>query len=171
MNAPLSQSVIIYNELRDRLASEFDLEDDDQALLDTLDGLQDLKERLIWMAREAERSEQFAEAIKAIIADNQERRKRFEVRSEKLRKMIAWAMQETGMKKIDDCPDMTISLRQNPPSLVTTIEPEDAPIDYRKAKVTYTFDKTKIKAALDGGADLDWAHLNNGGQSVTIRTR
>lgn len=170
MNAPLNTAVIVYNELKERLIREFEFDGDDPVILDTLDGLQDLKERLVWLAREAQRAEAFAEAIKEIIAENKERKDRFERRSDKLRALIAWAMQETGIKKIEEA-DMTISQRVNNPSIVTTIDPEDAPEQFRKVKTTYSFDIKTIYEELSDGKKFDWAHFGNASPSITIRTK
>jgi lipid II:glycine glycyltransferase (peptidoglycan interpeptide bridge formation enzyme) len=170
MNGPLSQSVIVYNELKDRIAREFGLEEDDQALLDTLEGETDLQSRLIWLARQANEAEEFATAMKAIMADNKARRDRFEAKAEKLRSLIAWAMQEVGLTKIA-APDVTLSLRMLAPQLVTTTEAESVPDEFRKVKVSYTFDKDAIKAAINNGQQIEWAHYGNASPSLTIRTR
>jgi seryl-tRNA synthetase len=171
MNAPvLSNTVAIYNAIKAQLAEEFDLEEDDAALLDTLDGESNLKDVLSAMAREVERCEEFAEAINNIIVSNKQRKERFERKADKLRQSIGWAMQEAGLKKVEAA-DVTLSLRNNPPSLVTTCEPEDAPDNFRTVKTTYAFDKKAIKEALAEGDILSFAYLNNQPQSVQIRTK
>jgi Zn-dependent M32 family carboxypeptidase len=167
---PLSNTVAIYNAIKAQLAEEFDLENDDAALLGTLDGETNLHEILSDMAREVERYEGFAEALKRIIEQNKERKDRFERKADKLRQSIGWAMQEAGLKKVESA-DVTLSLRNNPPSLVTTIEPEDAPEQFRTVKTTYAFDKKAIKEALLEGDSLSFAHLNNQPPSLQIRTR
>jgi seryl-tRNA synthetase len=170
LSPPLSNTVAIYNAIKAQLAEEFDLADDDAALLDTLEGETNLKEVLAYMAREATRYEAFAEAIKRIIEENKDRKDRFERKSDKLRQSIGWAMQEAGLKKVEAA-DVTLSLRNNPPSLVTTIEPEDAPEQFRTVKTTYAFDKKAIKEALMAGDMLAFASLNNQPASLQIRTK
>lgn len=169
MNAPLNQDVTIYNVMKARLIDEYGLDEDDTALLDTLDGMSDIKERLVWLAREARRTEAFSDSLKEIIKENRERKDRFDKRADKLRALIAWAMQETDIRKIEAA-EMTLSMRMNAPSLVTTIEPENAPDWARKEKITYTFDRDAIKEHLEH-EELEWAHMNNGAPSVTIRTK
>ena len=90
----IGTEVQIYNTLKERLKEVFDLEDDDEALLDTLDGETGLSDVILKLVRDAKRSEAFAEGMKAIIADNVTRKKRFEARADKLRALAAWAMQE-----------------------------------------------------------------------------
>jgi hypothetical protein len=167
---PLSNSVAIYNAIKAQITEAYNLDGDDQVLFDTLEGLTDLNEMLAAMAREAKRAEEYAEAIKRIIDENKERKDRFERKADKLRQSIGWAMQEAGLKKVEAA-DVTLSLRNNPPSLVTTIEPEEAPEQFRTVKTTYAFDKKAIKEALAAGDMLSFAYLNNQPQSVAIRTK
>lgn len=167
---PLSNTVAIYNAIKAQLAEEFDLEDDDAALLDTVDGETDLKEVLAGMAAIVNTYEEYAEALKRIIDANKERKDRFERKADKLRQSIGWAMQEAGLKKVEAA-DVTLSLRNNPPSLVTTIEPEDAPENFRTVKTTYAFDKKAIKEAIAEGDGPEWAHLNNQPPSLQIRSK
>jgi hypothetical protein len=81
-------------------------------------------------------------------------------------------MQEAGLKKVEAA-DVTLSIRNNPPSLVTTIEPEDAPEQFRTVKTTYAFDKKAIKEALLCGdmSAMEFASLNNQPPSLQIRTK
>mgnify|MGYP003349672908 CR=1 FL=1 len=151
MNATaLTTSVMIYTALKAQIMEQFALQEDDETLIDTLEGATDLHEVIAALAREADRAEEFSEAIKLIMDQNKERKDRFERKADKLRSVILWAMQEANLPKVQ-APDLTISLRKNPPSLATSIEPQDAPEIYRKEKTTYTFDKARIKMALEIG--------------------
>jgi len=170
MTLQLDQSLRVYQDLKERLMIEYGLADEDPALLDTLEGATDLHERLVILARKAVEAESFAEAVGSIIADNRERKARFERSADKLRNLVAWGMQEAGIPKIA-APDMTLSQRIGPKSLATTIDPESADDRFVITKTEKRFDTKAIRAALEAGEELDWARLNNGAPSLTIRTK
>lgn len=170
MNAPLSHKANIVSELVERLGDAA-TEDDADFLAEQLQAAgNDLQSACAAVLRSARYDEADAEAIKSIEADNRARRQRLERRSDAKRAAVAWAMQEAGLAKLTP-PDMTVSLLQNKPSLVTTIEPSEAPSDYVRTKVTYSFDNDAIRAALDAGETLEWASLNNAPPSVTVRMK
>lgn len=170
MTAPLSHKANIVSELVERLG-EAATEDDADFLAEQLQAAgDDLQTACAAVLRSARYDEADAEAIKSIEADNRARRQRLERRSESKRAAVAWAMAEAGLAKLTP-PDMTVSLRQNKPSLVTTIEPSEAPSDYVRTKVTYLFNNDAIRAALDAGETLEWASLNNAPPSVTVRSK
>ncbi len=170
MNAPLSHKANIVSELVERLGDAA-TEDDADFLAEQLQAAgNDLQSACAAVLRSARYDEADAEAIKSIEADNRARRQRLERRSDAKRAAVAWAMQEAGLAKLTP-PDMTVSLLQNKPRLVTTIEPSEAPSDYVRTKVTYSFDNDAIRAALDAGETLEWASLNNAPPSVTVRMK
>lgn len=174
MNAPLSHKANIVSELVERLGDAA-TEDDADFLAEQLQAAgDDLQSACAAVLRSAKYDEADAEAIKSIEADNRARRQRLERRSEAKRAAVAWAMAEAGIAKLTP-PDMTVSLRQNKPSLVTTVEPDlsmcEAYPHFVRMKEVYSFDKDAIRAALDAGETLEWASLNNAPPSVTVRTK
>ncbi|MBV8473951.1 MAG: hypothetical protein JO107_02825, partial [Hyphomicrobiales bacterium] len=76
MNERLYDRAFAYAVLRDALMKQYDLDAEDETLLDTLEGATDLHEALARAAREAQRREAMADAMGAIIKDNQERKAR-----------------------------------------------------------------------------------------------
>jgi hypothetical protein len=151
---------------------DFMLSEDDQALIDSLDGLSDLKERIIALARQATERKYLAAGLKALIEDQKARLRRLEEGEEKLRDMIAWAMSEAGIDSIKS-PDMTISNRIGvPPLVLDEYDPEKfAGTDYVRSKTTYAFDKDAIKRALNEGEEIAWARFGNARPTLTIRNK
>jgi len=173
MNAPLSTAVATHVALREKLKAEFGLEDGEEALVDTLDGLSDLKELITLAARQARYEEAQADACKALIKDMQDRKARREAKAEKLRNAILWAMEDAGEPRID-APDLTISLRKLTPSLIVVGEPSaTSPAPYTKATTTFSWDKSALKQGVEIGdpAALEIAHFANQRPSLTIRTK
>ena len=171
MNAPLSHDVKVYQMMKERLMRDFMLAEDDQALIDTLDGLSDLKERITALARKATERKYMAAGLKELIDDQKARLARLEEGEEKLRELIAWAMNEAGIERIT-APDLTISQRMGVPPLVFGIEPQDCVLsDYVQAKTTYSFDKNAIRRALNEGEDIQWACFGNPRPQLTIRNK
>jgi hypothetical protein len=169
----IGTEVQIYNTLKERLKEVFDLEDDDEALLDTLDGETGLSDVILKLVRDAKRSEAFAEGMKAIIADNVTRKKRFEARADKLRALAAWAMQEVGLTKVEDA-GMSVSQRQGKPSLVIggQCEPGDT-TPFTKQKTVYSWDLPALREAVEyrDPEALEIAWLSNAKPVLTIRTK
>jgi hypothetical protein len=149
MTTMLEAAVATHLALRDQLKAEYALDDDDQTLIDTLDGISDLKELIAYAARQARYEEAQAEACKALIAEMQARKKRREEKAEKLRAAIIVAMEAAGERKID-APDLTISVRAGKPKLVINGEADiGSPERYVRVKEVYSWDRDAIAIGLD----------------------
>lgn len=163
--SPLSQSARVAAELRQRLATEYNLAEDDEAIDDTVSGEVDLPEQIARLARDALQAEAFAEGLGGLIKVEQTRKARLEAKAEKARALIAWAMSEAGYTKMP-LPDMTLSMGKGRAPLIVD-EGAELPEAYRRVKVEP--DKAFIRAALDSGVELDFARLGNAKPSLTIR--
>lgn len=153
--------------LRERLVKEFDLESDDEAVADTLDGISDFKELCVRAIREARKREAYADGLKSIIEDNQTRKKRHEDAADRIRDAVANAMLEAGEKKIE-APDMTVSFRWNPSKVFYIGR---VPIEYQCTETVVKNDTKAIKEALDNGYKLDFAELSNPKPSISVRQK
>lgn len=173
MTTMLEAAVATHLALHDLLKAEYALDDDDQALIDTLDGISDLKELIAYAARQARYEEAQAEACKALIAEMQARKKRREEKAEKLRAAIIEAMEATGEKKID-APDATISIRAGKPKLVIGRPCEGtSPWRFVNVKKVYSWNATAISEAIalfDQEA-MELAHWTNPEPILTLRGR
>ena len=164
----LSREVSIWQTLRERLKAQYELEDEDSALIDTLDGATELNDRLIKIAMSAKEDEAFAEAVKGMIADLQVRKQRLERRAEYKRSQIAWAMQETGQKSIVSA---GLSLGQRMGNAKVIIDDKLLPDEWKKSKVTLIPDKELIETDLDAGKDIPGVSLSNPMPILTIRSK
>ena len=163
----ISTEVYIYQTLKARIMEAFGLEDGDEVLAGTLEGESPLPDIIAQLVRDAERSEAFAEGIKAIMKDNQARKQRLETRAEKLRDLALWAMLEIGLPKIEKA-DMTISKHMSARSVIITDETA-VPLAY--SRVETAPDKTKIKEAMKRGEQFAFAEWSNPHPVLTVRTK
>lgn len=167
MNTNLTQSARIAAELRARLAEAYSLDEDDAAIDDTVAGEVDLPEQIAAIARDALLAEAYAEGLAGLIRAQQARKARLDAKAEKCRSLIAWALQESGFRKLP-LPDMTLTLSAGKPPLIVD---ESAAIPPLFQKVTVAPDKTAIRAALVSGMALGFAHLGNAVPTLTIRQK
>lgn len=162
-------SVNEYRLTRVRLLAMFpDLADDDQALLDTLEGETTLQEQIVAVMRSADNDRILALGIKERMTELAARLSRMENRYEGKRELIASTMAAADLKKIE-APDWTLSLRRIPPSVVIQNE-ELIPEQFKKSKTVVSVDKAALKAALETGS-VEGAVMSNGSVGLTVRTK
>jgi phage gp36-like protein len=141
--------------------------DDDQTVIDTVDGETDA----IWALRRtvqlATEAEAHAEACKALAASYTERRKTLEDRAERYRTAVANFLQEVGEKSVR-LPEGTVSWRDAAPRLIGDI-PSAADLPDNCVRMVRTKHEAAIKAALADGQIIPGLSLSNGGASLTIR--
>ena len=77
----------------------------------------------------------------------------------------------TSLEKLRkvELPEVTLSLRNNPPKLMGEPDPETLPDDL--VKVTRTPDKMKIKAAIEAGRTVEGYAMSNQPPSLMIRVK
>ena len=167
MTSPIAAEARVMAELRERLKEEYGLEDGEEALEDTLEGSSNLPEMLAGMVRKAKRAEVYAAGMAAIIKDNQERKARFERQSEALRKQVAWAMEEAGLKKLP-MSDLTVTLSAGKPPLVI---PNDAEVPDECCRFKREVSKTAVRTCIAANGPQPWAYLGNPQPTLTIRSR
>jgi hypothetical protein len=167
MTTLLEQKARNHALLRERLKEAYGLEDDDQALRDTLEGESDFKELCLFAAREAKRRERYAEALALIIDDNEIRKARHSMAAKRIREALAAAMDEAGEKKLEG-PDITLIMKRGTPHVVPC---GDVPQEYMRVKVEANIDKAKIAAELKDGKTLPFAYLSNPAPVLDIRTK
>lgn len=150
--------------LRERLKAQFpDLEDAD--LVDTLDGQFDVREACARMLRAAEDDAMMVDGIAARQEQLAARKARLNARIERLRAAVLTAMQETGIRKIEE-PEFTASIARRPAAVVITDE-DSVPDDY--ATTVRKIDKKALRDALKAGAAVPGAALSNGSETLTLR--
>jgi phosphoribosylaminoimidazole-succinocarboxamide synthase len=135
----------------------------------------DFKRCVVRVAMLAKEKAAHVGALKALISEYQARIDRMEHAEERLRRVIAQAMQDVGMTKIAE-PEMTISLRAGNQEVILQDTTADATMReffpaFVKEKVTYSFDKTAIRQALESGASVPFARLGNAAPVLSIRVK
>ncbi len=140
---------------RQELLSKFpELEEDDQALLDTLDGLDDLDLQIANLLQQAEEEDALADARKALIEKYRLRKSRHEMRSMRLKSIAMWAAQQAKIRKIKvpGCSASVVTPHNGPVVILS----EDAVPD-KYCKIERTPRKKEIGEALDAGEKINYA--------------
>jgi hypothetical protein len=142
----------------DKLA---DLDLDPQTLIDTIEGMSgDLEtkvQNILFVSRNLEST---ADAIDAAAAAMIARSKAIKARAIALKKGVFDAMLFTGVTNIEG-PYFRLTIQNNPPS-VDVFEADTVPAEYwtQPATPPKVLDKTAIKNAIKGGAEVPGAKLS-----------
>jgi hypothetical protein len=140
------------------------LDDDERAYLDTLEGETDLFEWVRRLLGRIEADEGNVAALKEQIADRTVRKSRAEQRIETTREAIKALLDCARLDKLV-LPEATVSVRDVPPKIIVTDEAL-VPDDF--CKFTRKPDMAAIKAA---DAPVPGTMTDNGGSSLTIRRK
>jgi len=143
-----------------------ELADDVVALLDMLEGQTDLFEALAMLGRALDNTKLLREGIAARLEELYAREGRFEARDKYIRNMIFKLMESSQLRKCE-LPEVTFSLRNNPPRVVGDADPASLPDDL--VKITRAISKTKIKEALEAGRVVEGFALSNSPPSLVVR--
>lgn len=141
--------------------------DADGVIADPIEATDDVMELLARVLRAAVEAKALADGIKARMDDLAARKERFTARTERYRGIAFAAMDALGLDKLE-LPDMTVSIKANPPRVVIT--DESALLDDCVVTTT-TPNKTAIKKYLSAGVPIKGAELSNSLPSLSIRTR
>lgn len=142
-------------------------EDDDQTVIDTMDGETDAIEALRQTVRLAIEAEVHASACKDLADTYTARRKALEDRAERYRNAAATFMSEVGEKTLR-LPEATITVRQTGPQIIGTI-PSAADLPDSCVKFQRVKHEPSIKAAMQDGLAIPGLSLSNGGVGLTVR--
>lgn len=164
----LQESSRFAAQARDDLLREYpDLAEDEQALLDTLDGCTDLSDVVAAFIESADHDLALAAGAKDRAKEIAERAKRLSDRADKKRHLVARAMERAGMKKIER-PEFTVSLKNLPQSVIIDDEGRIAE-QFWTIREVKSVSKTALKMALESGETVEGAHLSNGGITAQVR--
>lgn len=173
MSAHALTNALVHREyLKEQLLARFpDLAEDEQALLDTLDGESDLKELLVQVMRSTEDDAILIAGIKERMAELKERSERLARRVESKREAVCLTMDKASIGKIE-APEFTLSLRRSPPSVVITDETL-IPANYKRTPEPPKPepDKKLIAEALKANKEIPGAMLSNGDIGLTVRKK
>lgn len=164
----LNRSLSIYNETRERIAVAFELDKDDQAVIDTASGETNLEELLAAALREARMAGEMAEGAKRIIDATRARQERLKLKADGIRKAVAWAFAEAGLQRIT-APDLTASMGHGRPKM--TIDEDRLPAAFKDQIVSYKPNRDRIQAAVDVGNVPDGVQISNSEPVLTVRVK
>lgn len=144
--------------------------DDDQLILDVIEGETDAMEAISKVLRMIGESASLARSLKDYEGDLATRRKRYETRVDVMRRSLLAFMQEFGLKKIER-PEATLSMSPGKPSVgfAGDFDARNLPEDCQRVSVDA--DKARVKERLEAGEDLPGCFLTNGSTSLTVRTK
>lgn len=169
--SPLSYSVQVFNTLKDHIGSQYNLDGDDQVLIDTVSGETNFDGLAAALIRESIICGEMATGIKKLVEAMKTRQARLLAKQDRLRATVSWAMQETGQKKIT-APDFTISIRAGKPGLnIDEMDPSALPDEFATVTVVTTPNKAAIRDALEAGRVLQFARLGNASPVLSVHTK
>lgn len=118
-----------------------------------------LNERLVRMMRAARHAELAGDALATMASDMQARRRRLQDKSDRLKQIVRWAMEESGLKRIE-APDLSASIRVGgQPPLQISVPVEELPQQFQR--VSREPDKARLRAALKEGASIPGVCFGN----------
>jgi hypothetical protein len=151
----LAETIRLRGLRRHELLSMFpELEEDDQALLDTLGGMDDLEQQIARLLQDAEEEETLADARGALIAKYRDRKAKHEARSVRLKAVAMRAAQQTKIRKIK-VPGCSASIATPSKGPVVILSEDAVPDKY--CKIERTPKKKDIGEALDAGEQINYA--------------
>lgn len=150
------------------LLNEFpELQEDEQLCIDTLEGETDLHIIIKRCLEQRIDADTMSNAIKERQSDLGERRKRFDRKSDAMKKLIRDLMETAHLDKLQ-LTEATLSITK-PRESVDVIDLDALPQGY--FKLTKSADKTAIKASLMAGETIPGAEMKLGEPSLMIRTK
>jgi hypothetical protein len=157
----------VYARLRQRLLDEHP-NLDDETIRDTLEGITNVHELISELIRSALVDEALQAGLRTRIEDMRQRLNRLAERGFKKRQLAIEAMNEAGLKKLEQ-PDFTASARLGTPPLVVTSE-TNVPESYWIPQPP-RLDRQTLTADLRRGDEVPGACLGNAAPILTVRTK
>ena len=160
--------VEVFNRLRDAYARSFDLDRDDPAIIDTVEGETDITAVIQASYERWETIIRNVESLKDYIARLDGRAKDMSAAAKTLKQDIAEAMLDCGMKTLR-LPMATLTAGTTKPGVEIT--PEALPDAYKFDKVTTVRvpDRDMIAVELEAGLSIPGVRQHNGKPMLTVR--
>jgi len=156
-----------YNLLKERLLLLYP-SFDQETLLDTLEGITNLHEMIAAVIRSALVDEALQAGLRIRLDEMRQRLSRLAERGLKKRQLALEAMNEAGLKKLEQ-PDFTASARLGAPPLVVTSE-QAIPEAYWLLQPP-KLDRQTLTSDLRRGDQVPGACLGNAAPILTVRTK
>jgi Siphovirus Gp157 len=166
-NLSLKNEMQHYQRVRERLLERVP-NADEETVRDTLEGITDLHEMIAAIIRSALVDEALEVGLRTRIEDMRERLSRLAERGLKKRQLALEAMNEAGLKKLEQ-PDFTASARVAATPLMVTSEPS-VPEAYWIPQPP-KLDRQTLTSDLRRGYEIPGACLGNPALILTVRTK
>ena len=164
---PLKIATYRYREARERLVRAWP-EIDSETLADTLEGITDLHEMIAAVIRSALVDEALQAGLRARLEEMRARLGRLAERGLNKRQLALEAMNEVGLKKLEQ-PDFTASARSGLHALVVTSE-QAIPSDYWIPQPS-KLDRQRLTSDLKQGKEVPGARFGNANPVLAVRTK
>ena len=164
---PLAIETSKYQLLRQRLLDAYP-EADGHTVGDTLEGITNLHEMIAAVIRSALVDEALQAGLRTRLDEMRQRLSRLAERGLKKRQLALEAMNEAGLRKLEQ-PDFTASARLGAPSLVVTSE-QAIPEAYWLPQ-PQKLDRQKLTCDLRHGDEIAGACLGNAAPLLIVRTK
>ena len=162
----LVTAIAQHERLRTELLERFpELQEDDDALGDTLYGESDLTDTIAQIIRSALEDERLAESVSEHLAKLRVRKDRLEGRATRKRALALYAMQEGSLPKITQS-DFSAHIGRSRGKVIITDE-ENLALEFIRLKREP--DKKAIGEALRNGDTVDGATLSNPEPILTVK--
>ena len=165
--SPLRIELGKYQLLKERLVAIYSL-DDEKTLADTLEGITNLHEMIAALIRSALVDEALQAGLRTRLEEMRQRLTRLAERGLKKRQLALEAMNEAGLKKLEQ-PDFTASARLGAPPLVVNSE-KAIPEGYWIPQPP-KLDRQTLTSDLRRGDHVPGACLGNAAPILTVRTK
>ena len=167
MSNAVSLEASRYNLIRERLLVRYP-DADEETLLDTLEGITDLHEMIAAIIRSALVDEALQAGLRSRLEEMRARLGRLAERGLKKRQLALEAMNEVGVKKLEQ-PDFTASARIGSPTLVVMAE-QAIPSNYWVPQPP-KLDRQALTSDLKRGKEVPGTCLGNATPVLAVRTK
>lgn len=146
-----------------------ELAEDDQTLLDTLDGESNFDDMMVALAKASKEREAMAAACNKLAADYKDRAGRHAAAREALRKTIIWAMTTAGKRKLKHAlVSLSISDLEDKIEIIEK-DPNMVDDEFVTEEVVRKVDMEKIAKNLQEAVDAGVAVIHYDRKSINIR--
>ncbi len=156
---PLAVEANEYRILRSELIEQHGLDEDDQVLLDSLDGQTGIMDQLASMLRRALELDDMASTVATQQKRLADRKTALEDRAARLRRIVIYYLDLIGRKKIE-APDFAYTLAHGRRTLIGDADP--AALPDRLVRVKREVNRVAVKQAIEAGENIEGFSLGNG---------
>lgn len=161
------RDIMIEAGMASRLRSALEAYGDDELTLDMIEGETSLFELIDQLMEERANDLAMADAIGGRLQDLRDRQARFKRRADARKGIVQKALEHADIRSLER-PAFTVSLRASKPCVNIT---DETALPDNLVRVKREPNKPAIAKALQAGKTVLGAHLSNGGQTISVRTK